>query len=58
MKGFEQFTDLFAILIGMIGALAKGLKKRAKLKTIFIGMTIAVFYHIVLLALLKFSTMN
>lgn len=41
MKGFEQFTDLFAILIGMIGALAKGLKKRAKLKTIFIGMTIA-----------------
>lgn len=41
MKGFEQFTDLFAILIGMIGALAKGLKKRAKIKTIVIGMTIA-----------------
>ena len=41
MKGFEQFTDLFAILIGMVGALAKGLKKRAKIKTILIGMSIA-----------------
>ena len=41
MKGFEQFTDLFAILIGMIGALAKGLKKRSRIKTIVIGMTIA-----------------
>ncbi len=41
MKGIEQFTDLIAVLVGMIGAMAKGMKKRAKVKTIIIGMTVA-----------------
>lgn len=41
MNGVENFTDLIAVLVGMIGAMAKGMKKRAKAKTIFIGMTIA-----------------
>ncbi len=41
MKGLEQFTDLIAVLVGMIGAMAKGMKKRAKVKTIIIGMTVA-----------------
>ena len=41
MKGFEQFTDLIAMAIGMAGALMKGLKKRLKLQTILIGMVIA-----------------
>ncbi len=37
----EQFTDLIAIAIGMVGALAKGLKKKLKLQTIAIGMVVA-----------------
>ena len=41
MKGLEQFTDLFAMAVGMIGSLMKGLKKRLKMQTIFIGMVIA-----------------
>lgn len=41
MKGLEGFTDLIAMGIGMAGALMKGLKKRLKLQTIFIGMVIA-----------------
>lgn len=41
MKGMEQFTDLIAIAIGMVGALAKGLKKKLKLQTIAIGMVVA-----------------
>ena len=41
MKGMEQFTDLIAIAIGMVGALAKGLKKKLKVQTIAIGMVVA-----------------
>jgi CHASE2 domain-containing sensor protein len=41
MKGMEEFTDLIAIAIGMVGALAKGLKKKLKLQTIAIGMVVA-----------------
>ena len=41
MKGLEQFTDIFAMLIGMTGALMKGLKKRLKIKSILIGMVVA-----------------
>lgn len=41
MNGVENFTDLIAVLVGMIGAMAKGMKKRAKVKTIIIGMTVA-----------------
>ena len=41
MKGLEQFTDLIAIAIGMLGAMTKGLKKRLKIQTIIIGMCIA-----------------
>lgn len=41
MKGLEQFTDLIAMSIGMIGALMKGIKKRLKLQTILVGMVVA-----------------
>lgn len=41
MKGLENFTDLIAILVGMVGAMSKGIKKRAKIKTIVIGMVVA-----------------
>lgn len=41
MKGLENFTDVIAMAVGMVGALLKGLKKRLKLQTIFIGMVIA-----------------
>jgi len=41
MKGLEQFTDLIAMAIGMAGALMKGLKKRLRIQSIFIGMVIA-----------------
>ena len=41
MKGIEQFTDLIAIAIGMLGAMTKGLKKKLKIQTILIGMCIA-----------------
>jgi len=57
MKGIEQFTDVIAMSIGMVGALMKGLKKRLKLQTILVGMVVAgilsfsligvveIFYH-------------
>lgn len=41
MKGLEEFTDLFAMAVGMVGSLMKGLKKRLKIQTVFIGMVIA-----------------
>lgn len=41
MKGLEQFTDVIAIAVGMLGAMAKGLKKRLRIQTIIIGMCIA-----------------
>lgn len=41
MKGFEEFTDLIAIAIGMVGALMKGIKKKLKLQSIIISMVIA-----------------
>lgn len=41
MKGLENFTDVIAMAVGMVGALMKGLKKRLKLQTIFVGMVIA-----------------
>jgi len=41
MKGFEQFTDIIAMGIGMTGALMKGMKKRLKIKSILIGMVVA-----------------
>ena len=41
MKGLEQFTDIIAMSIGMIGAMMKGVKKRLRVKNIFIGMVVA-----------------
>lgn len=41
MKGIEQFTDIIAMSIGMIGAMMKGVKKRLRVKNIFIGMVVA-----------------
>jgi len=41
MKGLEQFTDLFAIMIGMIGAFAKSVKKKLKLSAIFTSVIVA-----------------
>tara|TARA_R110000751_G_scaffold73709_2_gene149089 strand:+ start:15985 stop:16293 length:309 start_codon:yes stop_codon:yes gene_type:complete len=41
MKGFEQFIDLIAIGVGMIGAMVKGLKKKLKARSILLGMCIA-----------------
>ena len=41
MKGLENFTDLIAIAVGMLGAMTKGLRKKLKIKTILIGMCIA-----------------
>lgn len=41
MKGWESFIDVIAMAIGMIGALLKGMKKRLKLQTIFVTMTVA-----------------
>lgn len=53
----EQFSDVIAIAIGMLGALIKGLKQRVKLKTLITSMIIAgiltfgitgfieIFYH-------------
>lgn len=53
MKGFEGFTDLFAMLIGMIGALMKGLKKRLKVQTILITMCVAGILSFSLLGVLE-----
>ena len=41
MKGIEQFTDLIAVLVGMVGAMAKGIKRRVKLQTLIVGMVVA-----------------
>jgi hydrogenase/urease accessory protein HupE len=41
MKGLEQFTDLFAMAIGMIGALAKSIKKKLKISAIFTSVIVA-----------------
>ena len=41
MKGMENFTDLIAMSIGVVGALLKGIKKKFTKSTIFIGMLIA-----------------
>ena len=41
MKGLEQFTDVIAVMVGMVGAMAKGIKKRVKVQAILIGMVIA-----------------
>ena len=41
MNGVENFTDLIAIAVGMVGSMAKGIKKRLKIQTIAIGMIVA-----------------
>jgi hydrogenase/urease accessory protein HupE len=41
MKGLEQFTDLFAMAIGMVGALAKSIKKKLKISAIFTSVIVA-----------------
>ena len=41
MKGLEQFTDLFAMGIGMVGALAKSIKKKLKISAIFTSVIVA-----------------
>jgi len=41
MKGLENFTDIFGILIGMIGALLKALKKRMKAISTVLSMVVA-----------------
>ncbi|MHC4715134.1 MAG: hypothetical protein ACYTAN_18000 [Planctomycetota bacterium] len=41
MKGLENFTDVMAIIIGMVGALLKGLKMKVKLRNLVTCMVIA-----------------
>lgn len=41
MKGIEQFGDLIAMAIGILGALLKGLKKHLKIPTIILACIIA-----------------
>jgi hypothetical protein len=41
MKGWENFTDLFGIATGMIGALIKSIKKKMSLQHKIIGMVVA-----------------
>lgn len=53
MKGMEQFTDIIAMAIGMVGAMMKGLKKRLKLKTVIITMVIAGILSYSLLGVLE-----
>jgi len=53
MKGMEQFTDIIAMAIGMVGAMMKGLKKRLKLKTVVITMVIAGILSYSLLGVLE-----
>mgnify|MGYP003653367139 CR=1 FL=1 len=53
MKGIEQFTDIIAMAIGMAGALMKGLKKKLKIKTILITMSVAGILSYSLLGLLE-----
>jgi CHASE2 domain-containing sensor protein len=41
MKGLENFTDIIAIAVGMVGAMAKSIKKKLPIQTIIIGMCVA-----------------
>ncbi len=41
MKGLEGFTDIFAMAIGMVGALMKGIKKKLRYQSILIGVVVA-----------------
>ena len=41
MTGWENFTDLFAMGTGMIGALIKSIKKKVSLQHKLIGMLVA-----------------
>jgi hypothetical protein len=41
MKGFENFGDLLAMGIGILGAFLKGLKKHLKFPTILLECVIA-----------------
>lgn len=41
MKGWENFTDLYGIAVGMLGALIKSIKKKMSLKHKLMGMVVA-----------------
>jgi CHASE2 domain-containing sensor protein len=41
MKGLESWMDLLSIGVGMIGAMLKGIKRRLRIGTIVLSMTIA-----------------
>ena len=41
MKGVESWMDLLSIGVGMIGAMLKGIKRRLRIGTIVLSMTIA-----------------
>lgn len=60
MKGFEQFTDLFAMAIGMVGALMKGLKRKSKTRAIAISIVIAGILTFSLIGVLEmfYNTLN
>jgi hypothetical protein len=40
MKEFHELTDLFAVGVGILGALLKGMKSKLKLHTTIIGMLV------------------
>ena len=60
MKGFEQFTDLFAMAIGMVGALMKGLKRKSKARAIAISIVVAGILTFSLIGVLEmfYNTLN
>lgn len=41
MKGLEQFGDLLSMLVGVMGALLKGIKSKFKPSTVFVGCLVA-----------------
>ena len=41
MKGLENFTDVLSILIGMLGAMLKAVKKRMKVISAVLSMIVA-----------------
>jgi len=53
MNGLEGFTDIFAMLVGMVGAMMKGIKKRLKVQTIVVTMIVAGILSFSLLGVLE-----
>ena len=58
MKGFEQFTDLFAMAIGMVGALMKGLKVNIPAITILIAIAGILTFSLIGVLEMFYNTLN